>query len=213
MVDDHPPILDGYRLLMENDCNGYDLEFDRAYDCEQSLEAIRLNAETPFQIILLDINLPPSKKYGLANGEDLGLRIRRESDSRIVVLTSLSDPWRISSILKNLRPEGMLLKTEITGAMLLNAMESVLSGSTYLSDKILKIKMDMDSGQDHCLDEYDLKILYHLATGEKTKNLPFHLPLSMSSIERRKKKLKVFFELEDSTDIELLEKARRKGFI
>lgn len=213
MVDDHPPILEGYQSLIGNRNVSCDFEFFKAYSSDQSIQAIISNKKYPFHVVFLEINLPPSEKYGFINGEELGLKIRKISDSRIIVLTSLNDSERILSILNNLRPEGFITKTEITRDVLLAAIDSVLSGRMYLSDKILKVKSSMNFVENNCLDRFDLKIIYFLSKGEKMKNMPAHLPLSMSSIERRKRKIKIYFGVEDASDLELLALAKKKGFI
>lgn len=213
MIDDHPPILEGYQLLIEKNNWRYLFEFYKAYSCDQSLQILNASAKNHFDIILLDINLPSSEKHFLVNGKELGLKIRQEFKSKIIVLTSLNDAERITNILVSLKPEGFIIKSEITGDVLLNSIDSILAGKSYLSDKVIKIKSSSNISANNCLDKYDLKILYYISRGEKMKNMPTHLPLSLSSIERRKRKIKLYFGIEDASDLDLLEEAKNKGFI
>jgi len=63
------------------------------------------------------------------------------------------------------------------------------------------------------LDEKNLKILYHLSRGVKTKNLPNYVSLSLSAIEKRKNQIKEMFSIAKADDQKLLEEARRRGFV
>jgi two-component system response regulator NreC len=66
---------------------------------------------------------------------------------------------------------------------------------------------------DIYIDTYNRNILYHLSLGYKMKDLPKHIPLSLPTIERRKKELKTLLGVSQGGNMELLEVARRKGFI
>ena len=62
-------------------------------------------------------------------------------------------------------------------------------------------------------DNYDSKILQLIADGIKTINLPKFIPLSLSAIEKRKSNIKKQLVLEDATDKELIDSAKKLGFI
>jgi len=63
------------------------------------------------------------------------------------------------------------------------------------------------------IDIINHEILYLLSTGIKGKDIAKHLAMSASSIEKRKKHIKSLFSLEDAKDEELLQEAKRRGFI
>ncbi|WP_168796435.1 response regulator [Flagellimonas onchidii] len=212
MIDDHPSILEGYQLLIEKSGLDYDIHFWKAKSCDQAWEILKTN-ERPFHIVLLDICMPPSSKYSFINGEELGIKIRERYTSKIIVLTSLSDEKRISNILHNVKPDGLIIKTDVTKHTLSKSISAVLSGNSYLSEKMLKVQSNLTNSGKDCLDVYDIKILSLLSKGEKTKNLPNYLPFSLSSIERRKKKIKLYFGLETNSNYELLDRAKSHGFI
>jgi hypothetical protein len=52
-----------------------------------------------------------------------------------------------------------------------------------------------------------------LSQGVRTKSLKDHIDMSMSAIEKRKKHLKMLFDIQDGSDETLLDEARSKGFI
>ena len=63
------------------------------------------------------------------------------------------------------------------------------------------------------LDHYDRKILYELSVGTRMKDLPKLLPLSIAAIEKRKRNLKLMFNVRKLDDRQLMVSAKEKGFI
>jgi DNA-binding NarL/FixJ family response regulator len=157
--------------------------------------------------------MPPSKDGKLTSGEDLGKLLRKKQPNiKLMVLTMLNDVFRIKGIINDLKPEGFLIKTEITLEILSTAYYQVLNGNSYFSPEVGRLlKEPIDA--DIQIDSLDRKILYYISIGEKMKNLPMYIPLSMATIERRKKNLKSVLQLKSGSDRELLEKAREMGFI
>ncbi len=212
MVDDHPLTLRGYELSLNEYSDRYIFEFHKANDSAQALKLIEQNEPNFFHIIFLDIRLPVSNKNSLINGEELGVKIKKTITSKIIVLSSISDTQRIYSILSNLEPNAFIIKTEATPELLLEAIDHVLFDKEYYSPKIKKL-ISIQNSEHPALDIYDIKILYFLSVGEKMKNLPDYVHLSIASIERRKKKIKAYFGNNYATDRELIETAIKKGYI
>jgi hypothetical protein len=52
-----------------------------------------------------------------------------------------------------------------------------------------------------------------LSIGELTKNLPKYVPLAIATIERRKKRLKMVFDIPYGGDKEIIEIAKLRGYI
>jgi hypothetical protein len=69
------------------------------------------------------------------------------------------------------------------------------------------------SSSDYKLDKIDRQLLYEMSIGTKMKDLPSIIPMSMTGLEKRKKQLKVLFEVKENDDRELILKAKEKGFI
>lgn len=212
MVDDHPITLRGYELSLNEFSDRYIFEFHKAHDSAEAIELIEKNETNFFHIVFLDIRLPVSDNNSLINGEELGVKIKKTIPSKIIVLSSISDTQRIYSILNNLEPNAFIIKTEATPELLLEAIDHVMSNKEYYSPKIKKL-ISIQNSQDPTLDIYDIKIMYFLSVGEKMKNLPNYVHLSIASIERRKKKIKAYFGNNDATDRELIETAIKKGYI
>lgn len=213
IVDDHPMTIMGYELFLEDATTEYNFETDSAHNCDQVLSIIENQRNDFFDIILLDINLPSSRDNILINGEDLGIYLKSNFPNiKIIVHTGLNDQLRITSILKTIKPEGFLIKSDIEPQVFLEAINAVIKNETYYSEKINRLLEPFHINEVH-VDSLDRKILYYLSIGEKMKNLPLYLPMSMATIERRKKNLKIIFGLEDESDRKLLTVAREKGFL
>lgn len=212
MVDDHPLTLRGYELSLSEYSERYSFEFYKAHDSAEALTLIEANEPDFFHITFLDIRLPVSSTNSLINGEELGMRIKKTNTSKIVVLSSINDNQRIYSILNNLQPHAFIVKTEATPELLLEAIDHVLMNKTFYSPKIKQL-VTIQKNEDPVLDIYDIKILYFISIGEKMKNLPDYVHLSIASIERRKKKIKTYLGNIDYTDRELIEISKKKGYI
>ena len=166
-----------------------------------------------YNIVLLDISLPASKDKSITSGEDLGVLIREKfPKTRIIVHTALNNIHRISNIFHTLKPEGFLIKSDIDVKVLKLAVNAVDRNSTYYSKKIMNLLSPEDFEKIH-IDSSNRKILYLLSQGYKMKDLPAHLHLSMPTVERRKKRIKALLGVPNGSNKELLDVARKKGFI
>lgn len=213
IVDDHPVIIWGYKSVISTMKTDTVLRVESSLSCDDVLYKINQRRDNFFNIVLLDIHMPASKDNSFTSGEDLGLLIRKKfPKTKIIVHTSLSDSERILNIFKSLNPEGFLLKSQITPKELHDTINLVLIGQSFYSKDVSKLIDNSD--HSFFLDSFDRKILYHLAKGERMKYLPNHIPISMATIERRKKRLKLLLLDElGGNDRELLQMARKKGYI
>jgi DNA-binding NarL/FixJ family response regulator len=123
-----------------------------------------------------------------------------------------NESFRIHNIIKNIDPEGFLIKSDLTSSELASAFQAVLNNPPFYSGTVNSfIRKSITS--DIVIDDKNRKILYLLSQGVKTKNLASHLDISLSAVEKRKKQLKELFDIEDGQDESLLNIARKKGFI
>ena len=216
MIDDHSLILEGYKSKIQESFSDDELNFiiDTAQDCDEASVKIEKSVSSSnYDIVFLDINLPPSKDKKFLSGEDLGKEIKKNApDTSLIVLTMYSENMRLINILKNLNPEGFLIKSDITPQEFLKAFNKVREGEVHYSKSIIEI-MRKQLTSDVVLDEYDRNILFHLAEGVRTKDLVDIIPLSLAAIEKRKKILKEIFEVENNGDLALVSQARKKGFL
>ncbi len=211
MIDDHPMILEGYKKVLSNNKN-YKLHISIAEDCEQAIRQINnANIKNGFDVVFIDIQLPPSNDGTVTSGEDLAEIVHKRLPlAKIVILTMIDSTERLQNLIKTIPHHGLLIKSDITSKILLKAFDKVLKNKQYYS--ITADKVSKSSTQnDEYLDEYNKKIIYHLSNGIQTRHLIDYIPLSLSAIEKRKKYIKQFFDVTD--DERLMQEAKKRGFI
>lgn len=216
MTDDHPMIIEGYQnTLLSTKKPDQELEIDTANNCDQSLTAMAnsIAKGEPYDVLFIDIKMPPSKDGKFNSGEDLALHARQIlPNAKIVILTMFNETYRIHNIVEQIQPEGFLIKSDLTSSELASAFQVILTSPPFYSGTVAKyLKQTLIN--DINLDDKNRKILYLLSQGVKTKNLAEHVDLSLSAIEKRKKQLKMIFAVEDGQDETLLNEAKRLGLI
>lgn len=215
MIDDHPMIIEGYQNTIQSvKEETQKFEIDIAHDCDTAIDLIKKSkASKPYDVLFVDIRIPPSSDGVITSGEDLSKYARKVlPDAKIVILTMHNESYRIHNILKTINPEGLLIKSDLTSNELGNAFLSIMENPPYYSSTVNTF-LRKTIVSDIVLDDKNRKILHLLSQGVKTKNLSEYLGLSLSAIEKRKKQLKELFSVEDGEDESLLKEARKKGFL
>lgn len=212
MVDDHPTQLEGYKIILTYNSRGIELETTMAYNCKTAFEMIT-DVSQSFDIFFLDLNLPGYPEEQIKSGEDLAYLVKEyHPDSKIIMLTSHSESFLLYNIVKKIEPHAFLVKSDFGGEELLEAFEAVLKGETYHSETVKESINELLSREEY-LDSYNRQIITLLAQGVMTKNLPEHLNLSMSAIEKRKSQIKDYFYIQKGSDEDIVREARKLGFV
>jgi len=217
IIEDEPLIIEAWKNAfnyLSNEHPNPSFKIKSAKNCDNALDEIRKGIiSTPFDLVLLDINIPPSSDKTLLCGEDIGLIIKEAFPQiKIMVFTSLNNNYRLNSILKSLNPDGFIIKCEICFQSLLEALKSVLDDEPYYSKTVLQL-MRRHFISDFSLDKIDRQLLYHISKGSKMKHLTETILLSKSALELRKRNIKELFELENGDDRDLILKAESLGYI
>lgn len=216
-IDDHPIVIEVCKEIFKNlNSDLKTLEIDDARNCDTAIAKIDLASKTsPYDIIIVDLQIPESSKGNIIDGEDLALYAKSKLPNvKIIVLTAINDNYRINSLLQRLNPSGLLIKTDINSNELLMAITNVIYNPPYYSSTVMKLLrtfVRMDNIE--LLDAIDKKIIVYLSKGIRTKNLVQYLNLSLSSIEKRKAGIKRVLDIEKGDDSTILEKAREMGII
>lgn len=213
IIDDHPAIVEGYKSILSLNSVGYTFEFFTAQSCEEANNILRSKPRNFFDLIFLDVILPVDMVNKLCSGEDVAVLIRKISpESKLIMLTSHTEAFVLYNISKKIYPDGLLVKSDFSGEELLVACQEILRGNFYKSATVKKSIKDILK-RDTYLDSYNRQIISLLGQGIKTKNLPDHLNLSISAIDKRKAQIKDFFEIEKGNDEDIIRAARKSGFI
>ena len=212
MVDDHPPIIEGYKSILSFNSFGYRLNTTAAHSCESAYNIIT-DAKQAFDIVFLDVTLPPFPEKKLNSGEDLVSIVKRHHpNAKIIILTSHSESIVLFKIMKEHKLDGILIKSDFQSKELLIAFDTVVKGGTYFSDTVVKHQKSWEE-KSKVMDSYNRQILLLLSQGIKTKNLPNMLHLSKSAIDKRKAIIKQIFGIDKGTDEDILREARKQGLI
>lgn len=216
MIDDHPMIIEGYQNTLQfTKKSNQELYIDIANNCDEAVKFMEKSMANalPYDVLFIDISLPPSKDGLMQSGEDLAEYARIiMPKSKIIILTMFNEAFRIHNIIKTIDPEGFLIKSDLTSSELASAFQAVLRNPPFYSGTVNSI-IRKSITTDIVIDDKNRKILHLLSQGVRTKNLAAHLNISLSAVEKRKKQLKDLFLVDDGQDETLIEEARKKGFV
>jgi DNA-binding NarL/FixJ family response regulator len=212
MIDDHPPIIEGYKSLLTFNPYGYSLNFKEVNNCEAAYNLI-ISTEISFDVVFLDVTLPPYPAKNINSGDNLIPVIRKHlPEAKVVVLTSHSESLVLNGILNEHYPDGLLLKSEIDSHNFNSVFDTILKGTTYYSTTVKNIKNDIKIAPK-LLDYYNRSIILLLSKGLKTKTIQQELHLSKSAIDKRKVIIKDYLGIHKGNDEDLLREARKQGLI
>lgn len=215
IVDDHPFIIEAYKNAIKgyNSKGAYEFVITQAKDCKTGYEAITAPGIQPFGIAFFDLSMPTYEEKGIFSGEDLALLIKNEMpDCKIILLTMHTELLKINTIIKNINPNGLVIKNDLTFDELLIAFDKILKEENYYSQTVVKLVSQIQYDNIE-IDAFDKQILFHLSKGTKTKDIPQYVPLSLSAVEKRKLNLKDTLDIRGGSDIDLIREAKNKGLL
>jgi DNA-binding NarL/FixJ family response regulator len=213
IVDDHPLIVDSYVTLLSAIESNENTSFHLAYNCKQAYEKINVlkASDTPLDVAFIDVNLPPYEEMNLRSGDEIGSLIKqRFPDCSLIIISMHCDPVWVNRITKTLNPLGFISKNDINYKSFPSIMEAITNKETYYTASILEAQREFIIKNIHW-DEHDSKIIQLIAEGVKTKDLTKYIPLSLSTIEKRKANLKKQLIFKGGTDAELIERVNNLG--
>lgn len=212
IVDDHPFIIEAYKNAIKGYATSeHTFSVTQANDCKSGYEMITDTSTEPFDIAFFDISMPQYPEKNIYSGEDLAKLLKITTpNAKIILLTMHTELLKISSILKSINPNGLIIKNDLTFDELLIAFDKILSGENYYSQTVNQLIAQIQNDAME-VDLFDQQILYHLSKGTNATELLSFIPLTASAIEKRKFNLKKMLNLQGATDIELLKEARLKG--
>jgi DNA-binding NarL/FixJ family response regulator len=213
IVDDHPFIIQAYKNALEKySQQGYEFEVIQANNCKSGYENI-VESKIPFNVAFFDISMPEYAEKGIYSGEDLAVLMKSEMPScKVILLTMHDELLKINNIIKNINPNGLIIKNDLTFDELIFAFDKIINNESYYSQTVIKL-VGQAKYNDIELDAFDKQILFHLSKEVKTKDLPQYIPLSLSAIEKRKLNIREILEVKGGNDIDLINEAKTKGVI
>ncbi len=195
IVDDHPLLRQGIRKVIELESN-----FIVSGEASTANEAIDLIAQERPDIVIVDITLA-----GNVSGLDLIKSIRqRYSDIYTIVLT-MHDEMVYGERSIKAGARGYVMK-EVASKTIINAINTVLGGELFISDKLSKkIINSVVGGMDNHegmsfenLTDREFEIFNLIGNGFSTREIAGKLNLSIFTVESHKKNIKEKLNLKDS---------------
>jgi two-component system response regulator NreC len=214
IVDDHPSMIEGYKSILSFNDLGYNIDVTPAYNCETAYKRMEESEDIyEFDMIFLDLNLPPYLEKEIHSGQDLAVFAKEKYPfAKIVILTSHAEAFVLYDIKKKIAPDGLLVKSDFTADEFLNAFEMVLNNEIYVSKTVEQSIAELLLSNTF-LNHYNRNIITLLASGIQSKNLPNHIDLSMSSIDKRKAIIRDYFQIKNGTDEDIIREAKKHGFV
>ncbi len=218
IVDDHVTTCAGYISILNHSTslNSFvDYQFEVAYSLLEAKGKIdkAVITQSMFDLVFLDIRMPSEPEKHLFSGEDLGKVIKTLSPkTKILVLTSIIDPFRVSSILQSIDPSGFMLKGEITKETLPVCLEKLKSEGVFYSKKVTRIIRDHFISNTVLTFE-DKKFLHLLSIGIPYDKISNHLPWSEAKVNRKEKQLMKILSVNEKNTLALVHKAKKLGIV
>lgn len=205
LVDDHSLILQGIRRIIEQ------LEgISRVDTAASGAEAGRLIAAGPYDIYLLDIELPDCSGFDL-----IGQIREKDEDARIIVNTMHEKSWMISRLVK-LEVNAIILKSS-DAQVVAEAIRSVVNNKSYCCPRFEHVRRKLRYGigaelhEDDVPTKRELEVLKAIAEGNNTPRIAEIMNVSENTVETYRKRLFLKFNAKNAVD--LIVKAVAKGWV
>jgi len=219
LIDDHQSVIEAY----SNFLNQYEflnsnckLNILKARCCDSAIDIIESRSNENDKLIdvaFIDMRLPESEDGRFSSGEDLGLLLKKKFPKiKIVIITGHYETLILSNLLQSVNPNAILIKGDIEGKIILEALTKVLNNEPYYSISVLNLLRKKISSTIN-LDLIDKQMIYELWKGIKTKDLVKSLPLSIGAIEKRKRNVRLKFGAKSKDDDMLISLILKKGFL
>ena len=214
MVDDHPSQIDGYKMILEYNNKEIDIETTSCFNCKDAYTIISdLKYQNYFDVIFLDRSLPPYPEENIKTGEDLALVSRKYSpETKIIILTSHAEAFILYDIVHKVRPNGLLIKSDFDGKILLAAFDTVVDGNTFYTETVKESIKERLLSQGK-LDTIDRQIITLLSEGFQIKTIADSMNLSQDTIKKRKSKIKDLLGIDKGNDEDILKECRNLKLI
>ncbi len=198
IVEDHPLMRQGIKRMIENES-----DLSVIGEADNINDAIKILAAEEHDVAVVDITLD-----GELSGIDLIKNItRRKIKTRILVLSMHSEILYIERAMKA-GAHGYITKNEAP-QILIEAIRSVFSGDTYISNKIsgkminklMHKESDSERIEIEKMSNREIEIFELIGKGCKTGEIAKKLNLSTNTIESHRKNIIEKLNFESGNDL------------
>jgi DNA-binding NarL/FixJ family response regulator len=194
IADDHAVVRRGLREIL-NDADDIVVEGEAS----TGQEAIQLVAQTRFDIVVLDINLPG------ASGLEVLTEIRRVNPSLpVLILTMYSESQYAVRAMRS-GAAGFLTK-DSAPTLLVEAVRKISAGGRYVSselgERLAAFVASEDPGEPHeRLSNRELEVLKLLAAGLTVSQVAERLTLSVKTVSTHRARLLAKMEMKTNAEL------------
>jgi DNA-binding NarL/FixJ family response regulator len=206
LVDGHEFLLEGIKLLLSDSKTITQIFTDNTL--KKAYEFIFSNKDcSKVDAVCIDLSMPEFKEKNIKNGQDLAFLIRKNYPQlKIVILTGSCCDQIYTEISRSIKPNGFIEKSDLKASEIEIIFEKILNGENYESENILDVSKNCDL-RFKIMDEINIKIITLLSKGISTKTMEKVLPISLSAIKKRKRKIKQILEIETGNDEDIIKEA------
>lgn len=194
LADDHTLVLDGYRKILEGSC-------DILGVAEDGRTLVKMAHQLQPDIVTLDISMPH------LNGVDASRKLHKELPAiKLIFVTMHADQAYVAEAFKA-GASGYLLKRS-AGTELVQAVQAVMSGHTYITPLIAKgLVQSAVTGRTPAsklggtLTPRQREVLQLVAEGNTVKEIAAALEISPKTVEFHKTQLMEQLDLHTTADL------------
>ena len=214
IADDHQLTIDAYKTILPFSLQlGDNINFIEANSCQEAYLKINQCIENNVKIDLaiLDYSMPVYSEKNILNGADVCIYLQKQMPSCInMILTSIMGNIILFEIILNVKPHGIVTKSDIDGNKFLEIIEILLSGKKYRSG-FVSMQIEEIWENKAFVNELNRKILQYLAKGYKLKEIAQELDVSEITIKKHISKIRESLNLNEDDNI--LKEAKSRGYL
>jgi DNA-binding NarL/FixJ family response regulator len=197
VVDDHPVVRDGLRLILETQP-----QMKVVGEAGSGAAALAAYAEHQPDVVLMDLRLPDM------SGAQAAATLRRDHpQARVIILTSYGQEAEIRAALK--AGVRAYLRKDVDRSELLSVIRTVHDGGRYLPAEIRESLAEMAPLSE--LTRRELEVLEKIATGMTNREIGAALSISEDTVKAHLKN--IFGKLGVSDRAQAVAVAARRGII
>ena len=214
IADDHQLTIDAYKTILSFSLQlGDNINFIEANSCEEAYLKINqcIDNNLRIDLAILDYSMPVYSEKNILNGADVCIYLQKQMPSCInMILTSIMENIILFEIILNVKPHGIVTKSDIDGNKFLEIIEIVLSGKKYRSD-FVSMQIEEIWENKAFVNDLNRKILQYLSKGYKLKEIAQELDVSEITIKKRISKIRGSLNLNEDDNI--LKEAKFRGYL
>ena len=214
IADDHQLTIDAYKTILSFSLQlGDNINFIEANSCEEAYLKINqcLDNNLRIDLAILDYSMPIYSEKNILNGADVCIYLQKQMPNCInMILTSIMENIILFEIILNVKPHGIVTKSDIDGNKFLEIIEILLSGKKYRSG-FVSMQIEEIWENKAFVNELNRKILQYLAKGYKLKEIAQELDVSEIIIKKHISKIRESLNLNEDDNI--LKEAKSRGYL